>query len=86
MMALSMTWWVLSKSDTPLSHAQVQGRIRSNFGDLVMFKDKLTTTSIKFFNDEFMSVDKSGKVHLFSCEDIPFYQALRQKFLDVLLS
>ena len=84
MLAVSMIWWTLSKSDTPLSHAQVQGRIRSNFGDLVIFKDKLTTTSIKFFNDELLTVDKSGNVHTFSCEDIPFNQALKQKFLDVL--
>jgi hypothetical protein len=61
MLAVSMIWWTLSKSDTPLTHAQVQGRIRSNFGDLVIFKDKLTTTSVKFFNDESITVNKSGE-------------------------
>jgi len=81
-----MIWWVLSKSDTPLSHAQVQGRIRSNFGDLVIFKNTLTTTTVKFFDEETTTIDKSGDLHLFSCEDIPFNQALKQKFLDVLLS
>jgi len=84
MLALSMTWWILSKSNTPLSHAQVQGKIRSNFGDLVVFKNKLTTTAVKFFNEESVTVDKSGNVHTFSCDDIPFNQALRPKFLDVL--
>ena len=85
MMALSMIWWILSKSKTPLSHAQVQGRIRSNFGDIVIFKEKLTSTSLKYFNEELLTVDKSGKVHLFSCIDIPFNQALKPKFLDVLI-
>jgi len=84
MMALSMLWWTISKSETPLSHAQVQGKMRSNFGDMIMFKEKLTTTSIKFFNEESITVDKSGKVHTFYCKDIPFNQALKPKFLDVL--
>ena len=82
---LSMIWWVLRNAETPLMHSALHSRIRFNFGDLTPFHNKLTSTAIKYFNEDYYTIDrdKDGKM-LFTCEDVPFCEALRSKYHAVI--
>ena len=81
---LSMIWWTLRNAETPLTHHQLMSRIRSNFGDMPIFKLKLTSTAIKYFKEDCYHIEETSKGFLFSAKDVPFNAALRSKYLKVL--
>ncbi len=81
---LSMLWWILRTSPTPLTHRAIQERLRATFGDLVVFKKKLTYQSLHYIKDKYYSVDKSNNLHTFTASDYPFNQVLREKYLKIL--
>ncbi len=81
---LSMLWWILRNAKTPLTHNEIQNRLRKTFGDLVIFKKKLTNQSLKYIESEYYSVDKLHKAYTFTVADLPFNQVLKEKYLEVL--
>ena len=84
MWGLSMIWWTLRDAKTPLTHHQLTSRIRSNFGDMPIFKLKLTSTAIKYFKSDCYHVVEGYKGYTYEAEDVPFNQALRSKYHDIL--
>tara|TARA_B110000438_G_scaffold32611_1_gene32243 strand:+ start:75 stop:323 length:249 start_codon:yes stop_codon:yes gene_type:complete len=79
-----MLWWILRNAKTPLTHNEIQNRLRKTFGDLVIFKKKLTNQSLKYIESEYYSVDKLHKAYTFTVADLPFNQVLKEKYLEVL--
>ena len=84
MFGLSMIWWTLRNAGTPLTHHQLMSRIRSNFGDMTIFKLKLTSTTINYFDPAYYHIEETSKGFTFQVEDVPFNVALRSKYLNVL--
>jgi hypothetical protein len=81
---LAQLWWVLRNSTTPLSQREIKEMLRATFGDSSLQKKKFIYQSLHYINDEYYSIDKSGKVHTFLASDYPFNKALRTKYSVVL--
>lgn len=83
-LGLSQLWWVLRNATTPLTHNELQSRLRTTFGDSVLFKKKLTSQCLNYIKSEYYSVDKLHKAYTFTVSDRPFNQVLREKYLNIL--
>ncbi len=84
MFELAMMWWVLRNATSPIPHHQVRERMRNMFGEQQVFKDRLTSFSLKYFNSDSYTVSHTPKVMLYECKDLPFNKVLRKKYLDVI--
>ena len=83
-LGLSMLWWILRNATTPLTHNEIQNRLRTEFGDLVIFKKKLTSQCLNYIESEYYSVDRLHKGFTFTASDLPFNQVLKEKYLKIL--
>ena len=84
MFELAVMWWVIRNATTPIPHHQIQEQMRNEFGQRQAFKDRLTSFSLKYFVPDCYTVIQTRNVMLYECEDRPFNEVLRSKYLDVI--
>lgn len=84
---MATIWWVLREAKTPLSVAHIHERLIDNFGDNPRLKSKNGLHRIfRYFKSEAYRKNKTSRFTEYEVlQDIPFKDALKEKYLSVII-